>query len=141
MKILVICTGNTCRSQMAEGFLKSFDERLTVFSAGTSAEERVNPFAVRVMAEVGIDIGSQHPDPVMHYLHEDFDFVVTVCDDAKEVCPVFTGNVGKRLHIGFEDPAKVRGTQEEVLSVYRKVRDQIKENFYDFYLNTIKKNE
>ena len=141
MKILVICTGNTCRSQMAEGFLKSFDERLTVFSAGTSAEERVNPFAVRVMAEVGIDIGSQHPDPVMHYLHEDFDFVVTVCDDAKEVCPVFTGNVGKRLHIGFEDPAKVRGTQDEVLSVYRKVRDQIKENFYDFYLNTIKKNE
>ncbi len=141
MKILVICTGNTCRSQMAEGFLKSFDERLTVFSAGTSAEERVNPFAVRVMAEVGIDIGSQHPDPVMHYLHEDFDFVVTVCDDAKEVCPVFTGNVGKRLHIGFEDPAKAKGTQDEVLSVYRKVRDQIKENFYDFYLNTIKKNE
>ena len=133
MKILIICTGNTCRSQMAEGFLKSFDKKLEVFSAGTAAEGRVNPFAVKVMKEAGIDISSQKPESVDLYLADSFDYVITVCDGAKEVCPVFTGNVKHRIHIGFEDPASARGSEKEVLPVYRKVRDQIKQAFYDFY--------
>lgn len=135
MKILIICTGNTCRSQMAEGFLKSFDKELQVFSAGTSAEKHVNPFAVKAMLEAGIDVSNQKPEPVDKYLDETFDYVITVCDGAKEVCPVFTGKVRNRLHIGFEDPAGARGSEEEVMLVYRKVRDQIKEAFQDFYNN------
>jgi len=133
MKILIICTGNTCRSQMAEGFLKSFDSKLEVYSAGTAAEGRVNPYAIKVMKEAGIDISSQKPESVDLYLADSFDYVITVCDGAKEVCPVFTGNVKHRIHIGFEDPASARGSEEEVLPVYRKVRDQIKQAFYDFY--------
>ena len=132
MNILIICTGNTCRSQMAEGFLKSFDPDLKVYSAGTSAEGKVNPYAVKAMQELGIDISSQNPEPVEKYLDQNFDYVVTVCDGAREVCPVFTGNVEHKLHIGFEDPATARGTPDEVLPVYRKVRDQIKEKFYEF---------
>ena len=133
MKILIICTGNTCRSQMAEGFLRSFDSKLEVYSAGTSAEEKVNPYAVKVMKEVGIDISGQQPEPVEKYLDKSIDYVITVCDGAKEVCPVFAGDVNNRLHIGFEDPAKARGTQEEILPVYRRVRDEIREEFHKFY--------
>ncbi len=133
MKILIICTGNTCRSQMAEGFLRSFDSNLEVFSAGTIAEGKVNPHAAKVMKEVGIDITTQTSDSVKLFLDENFDYVVTVCDGAKEVCPVFTGNVKNRVHLGFEDPASAKGTEEEVLPLYRKVRDQIKERFYEFY--------
>lgn len=135
MKILIICTGNTCRSQMAEGFLKSFDADLEVYSAGTIAEGKVNPFAVKGMLELGIDINGQNPESVKKYLDKSFDYVITVCDGAKEICPVFQGDVKNRLHLGFEDPAAARGTEEEVMPVYRKVRDQIKERFYDFYLN------
>ncbi|MCB2220448.1 MAG: arsenate reductase ArsC [Bacteroidetes bacterium] len=133
MKILIICTGNTCRSQMAEGFLKSFDPKLEVFSAGTAAEDKVNPYAVNVMKEVGVDISRQVPESVEKYLAESFDFVITVCDGAREVCPVFTGIVKNRLHIGFEDPAKARGSEKEILPVYRKVRDQINKAFKEFY--------
>ena len=133
MKILIICTGNTCRSQMVEGFLKSFDSSLEVFSAGTIAEGKVNPFAIKAMKEVNIDISSQNPESVDKYLNVDFDYVITVCDGAKEICPVFTGNVKHRLHIGFDDPASARGSEEEVLPIYRKVRDQIKKRFYEFY--------
>jgi arsenate reductase len=133
-KILIICTGNTCRSQMAEGFLKSFDETLDVFSAGTKAEQSVNPFAVKVMAEKGIDISNQIPKSVDIFLKETFDYVITVCDGAKEVCPVFTGIVKHRLHMGFEDPANATGTDEEKLNVYRKVRDKIEKEFKIFYI-------
>jgi arsenate reductase (thioredoxin) len=135
IKILIICTGNTCRSQMAEGFLKSFDETLEVFSAGTKAEQTVNPFAVKVMAEKGIDISGQIPKSVIMFLHETFDYVITVCDGAKEACPVFTGNVKYRLHMGFEDPANAKGTDEEKLNIYRKVRDEIEEAFRNFHKN------
>jgi arsenate reductase (thioredoxin) len=134
-KILIICTGNTCRSQMAEGFLKSFDETLEVFSAGTKAEQTVNPFALKVMAEKGIDISGQIPKSVNMFLQETFDYVITVCDGAKEVCPVFTGNVKYRLHMGFEDPANAKGTDEEKLNIYRKVRDEIEEAFRNFHKN------
>jgi len=137
MKILIICTGNTCRSQMAEGFLKSFDKILEVFSAGTKAETTVNPYAVKVMAEKGIDISKQKPKNVDIFLKDSFDYVITVCDGAKEVCPIFIGNVKHRLHMGFEDPANATGNEEEKLFVYRKVRDEIEIEFKKFYNSII----
>jgi arsenate reductase len=133
MKILIVCTGNTCRSQMAEGFLRSFDPGLQVFSAGTEAEGDVNPFAVKAMSELGIDISGQNPEPVTRYLDREFDYVITVCDGAREACPIFTGAVKNKLHIGFEDPAAAKGNVEEVMPVYRKVRGEIKREFTKFY--------
>ena len=137
MKILIICTGNTCRSQMAEAFLKSFDDRLTVFSAGTRAEEVINPKTVIVLEEAGMDVSASVPKSVDLFLGESFDYVITVCDGAKEICPVFTGNVMNRLHIGFEDPAFYQGSPDEVLPHYRRIRDEIKGKFYDFYRNKL----
>lgn len=137
-RILILCTGNSCRSQMAEGFLKSFDKNLEVYSAGTKPAEKVNPNAIKVMNEVGIDLSSNYPKLVDQFLNETFDYVITVCDNAKETCPVFIGKVGKQLHIGFEDPADATGTEEEILSVFRKVRDEIKRDFYEFYLKELK---
>ncbi|MDZ7741108.1 MAG: arsenate reductase ArsC [Bacteroidota bacterium] len=138
MKILILCTGNSCRSQMAEGFLKSFDPELEVFSAGTEPAGKVHPKAIQVMQELDIDLSRNKPQQVEDFLNESFDYVITVCDDANESCPAFFGKVKNRLHIGFEDPAKAEGTEEEVLLVFRKVRDQIKDKFYEFYKNNIK---
>jgi len=132
-KILVLCTGNSCRSQMAQGFLKSFDNELEVYSAGTFPALKVSPYAVKVMKEIGIDIASQYPKKVDEFISQSFDYVITVCDNAKEVCPVFTGDVKNRLHIGFDDPADAIGSKDEILKVYRRVRDEIKEGFTDFY--------
>jgi arsenate reductase len=123
---------------MAEGFLKSFDERLEVFSAGTNPALRVHPKAVDVMNEIGIDISKNYPKSVERFLNQSFDCVITVCDNAKETCPVFTGNVGKHIHIGFEDPAEASGTEEEILSVFCRVRDKIKVRMTEFYNETIK---
>lgn len=131
-RILILCTGNSCRSQMAEGFLKSLNENLEVFSAGTTPADKVNPKAVQVMKEVGIDISKNYPKMVDHFLNDSFDYVITVCDNARETCPVFIGKVGKQLHIGFEDPAVATGTEEEILNVFRKVRDEIKKEFKKF---------
>lgn len=138
MKLLILCTGNSCRSQMAEGYLKSFDNRLDVFSAGTQPSGQVHPKAVQVMKEEGIDLSKNKPEPVSHYLHDAFDYVITVCEGAKESCPVFTGNVKNRLHMGFEDPAEVTGSEDFVLSEFRRIRDNIKNDFHDFYKNQIK---
>lgn len=135
MKILIICTGNTCRSQMAEGILKEISHDVEIYSAGTNAEGKVNPFAVKAMSEIGIDISNQLSEPISDYLDKSFDYVVTVCDGAKASCPVFTGSVEQRLHMGFEDPAEARGTEEEVMPVYRRIRDEIKERFSDWYLS------
>jgi arsenate reductase len=132
MKILILCTGNSCRSQMAQGFLQSFDKKLEVHSAGTKPEKQVNPNAVKVMAELGIDISHHIPKNVAMYTGESWDYVITVCDNAKESCPIFLGNVKHRLHIGFEDPAAAKGEPEYVLSVYRRIRDEIKEHFVNF---------
>ena len=137
-KILILCTGNSCRSQMAEGFLKSFDKNLEVFSAGTKPAEKVNPFAIKAMKEVGIDISNGVAENVDKYLSQSFDYVITVCDNAKETCPVFIGNVKNSLHIGFDDPADAVGTEEEVMPVYRRVRDEIKKDFYEFYKSNLK---
>ncbi len=137
-RILILCTGNSCRSQMAEGFLKSFDTELEVYSAGTNPSSHVHPKAVQVMREVGIDLSKNHPKKVDQYLNDAFDFVITVCDNAKETCPVFIGKVGKQLHIGFEDPADATGTEEEILSEFRRIRDKIKKDFFKFYLDNLK---
>ncbi|HUX61521.1 MAG TPA: arsenate reductase ArsC [Ignavibacteriaceae bacterium] len=135
MKILILCTGNSCRSQMAEGFLKSFNPDFKVYSAGTYPSSIVHPKAIKVMSEVGIDLSKNYPKSVNQFLNEPFDYVITVCDNAKETCPIFIGNVGKQLHIGFEDPAEAQGTEEEILSVFRQIRDEIKKEFYEFYKN------
>lgn len=123
---------------MAQGFLKSFDPELIVFSAGTKPAERVNPFAVRVMNEVGVDISGGIPENVEKYITKSFDYVITVCDNAKEVCPVFTGEVKHKLHIGFDDPADATGTDEEIIKVYRRVRDEIKIAFNEFHTKLLK---
>jgi len=132
-KVLILCTGNSCRSQMAEALLKSFDPSLQVYSAGTQPAQRVHPIAVQVMKEVGINLDGALPKHVEQFLNESFDYVITVCDNAKETCPVFVGKVKHRLHIGFDDPAEARGTEEEVLSVFRRVRNEIKQEFSTFY--------
>jgi len=136
-RILVLCTGNSCRSQMAEGFLKSFDSELEVYSAGTNPSSQVHPKAVLVMGEVGIDISAAKPENIDPYLDQPFDYVITVCDKARETCPLFTGNVKEQLHIGFADPAEAIGTEEEVLTIFRRVRDEIKGHFYQFYKDKI----
>ena len=141
MRILILCTGNSCRSQMAEGFLKCFDENLEVFSAGTKPAEKVNPFAIKVMSEIGIDISKSIAENVDKYISQSFDYVITVCDNAKETCPVFIGKVKHRLHIGFDDPADTVGTEEEVMPVYRRIRDEIKIDFYDFYKKNLEENK
>lgn len=132
MKVLVLCTGNSCRSQMAQGFLKSFNPGWEVLSAGTKPAERVNRYAIKVMAEVGIDITGEHPKLVDQFVEDEFDYVITVCAGAREICPVFTGKVKHRVHIGFEDPADAVGSEEEVLPEYRRVRDEIRERFRRF---------
>lgn len=118
---------------MAEGFLKSFDNSLEVYSAGVNPADKVNLKAIQVMKEVGIDISKNIPESVNKYLSESFDYVITVCDNAKETCPVFSGKVKERFHMGFEDPADAEGTEEEILNIFRKVRDEIKTSFYEFY--------
>ena len=105
MKVLILCTGNSCRSQMAHGWLQSFDATLTVCSAGTQASGKLNEKAVAVMREAGIDISHHTSDPVEKYLSEEWDYVITVCGGANEACPAFFGKVKHRLHIGFDDPS------------------------------------
>ena len=118
---------------MAEGFLKSFDSNLDVHSAGTDPAKKVSSKAIQVMNEIGIDLSANHPESVEKYLNGSFEYVITVCDNAKESCPVFSGKVGKQIHIGFEDPAEATGTEDEILSVFRRIRDEIKTSFYKFY--------
>jgi arsenate reductase len=137
-KILILCTGNSCRSQMVEGFLKSFDSELEVYSAGTYPASRINHYAIKVMDELGINISKGYPKDVNEFLYDSFDYVITVCDNAKESCPIFRGKVKKQIHIGFEDPAEAVGTEEEILSVFRRVRDEIKKDFIEFYHNELK---
>lgn len=118
---------------MAEGYLKSLDARLEVYSAGTHPAPTVHPYAIRVMEEIGIDISAQRPKPVNEFLGRSFDWLITVCDDADRNCPIFPHPVRHRVHIGFEDPARASGSEEEILAVFRKVRDQIVERFRELY--------
>lgn len=141
MKVLILCTGNSCRSQMAHGFLQSFDRQLKVYSAGTEPAEDINQKAVKVMLEAGIDISHHVPKQVNEYLSEEWDYVITVCDQANESCPLFLGKVKTRLHIGFDDPSKATGTDEFIWSEFRRVRDEIKNKFYMFYNENITKSD
>jgi len=138
MKILILCTGNSCRSQMAHGFLQSFNDNIIVCSAGTEAAGRLNSKAVQVMKEFGIDISHHTSDPVDKYLGEEWDFVITVCGGANEVCPAFIGKVETRLHIGFDDPSHAVGTDDFIMSEFYRVRNEILVEFYQFYQKEIK---
>lgn len=138
MKILILCTGNSCRSQMAQGFMQSFNKDLAVCSAGTHPSASINKKAIAVMKEVDIDISHNKPKPVEQFLSESWDFVITVCDDANEMCPVFTGKVKHRLHIGFEDPSILTGSEEYIIREFRRTRNAISKEFYDLYLEKIK---
>jgi arsenate reductase len=126
-RVLVLCTGNSCRSQMAEGWLNHrLGGQWEARSAGTAPAARVHPLAVRAMAEVGVDIAGARPEHVDAYLDEPWDLVVTVCDSALETCPVFPRPV-ERLHVAFSDPAAAEGTDDEKLAVFRRVRDLIRD--------------
>lgn len=138
MKILVLCTGNSCRSQMAHGFLQSFDSRLDIYSAGTRPTEQVNPKAVEIMAERGIDISAHTPKSVEKYLGEHWNYVITVCGGANESCPAFIGKVDHRLHIGFADPSNAKGTPEFINSEFRHIRDKIGKRFKQLYDEDLK---
>lgn len=138
MKVLILCTGNSCRSQMAHGFLQSFDPRIIVKSAGTEASGKLNHKAVEVMNEIGIDISHHTSDSVEKYLKDAWDYVITVCGGANENCPAFLGKVKKRLHIGFDDPSFAVGSEEFIQSEYYRVRDEIKNAFLKLYNNELK---
>ncbi|MCW5976825.1 MAG: arsenate reductase ArsC [Bryobacteraceae bacterium] len=133
IRVLILCTGNSARSQMSAGFLQSWDARLEVHSAGTDPSPRVNPFAIEAMKEAGVDISGGHPKSVTQFLGQPFDYVITVCDDADQNCPNSRGKVGKRLHIGFPDPARATGTDAEKLETFRRVRENIRKRFREFY--------
>lgn len=135
-RILILCTGNSCRSQMAEGYLKHFAGiKAEIYSAGIEAHG-VNPRAVATMKEDGIDISNHTSNTVDEYAHLDFDYVITVCDNARENCPYFPARV-KQLHHNFPDPAKATGTEEEITAQFRSVRNMIKaymKNFVDTHI-------
>ncbi|MDY6849973.1 MAG: arsenate reductase ArsC [Geoalkalibacter sp.] len=130
--VLFLCTGNSCRSQMAEGIVnQDFADRLQAFSAGIDPQG-LNPRAVQVMAELDIDIGAQSSDHLSLYEGQSFDYVITLCGDASESCPLFFGGV-KREHLGFPDPARAQGSEEEILDEFRRVRDEIRARLQEFF--------
>ena len=123
-RVLILCTGNSARSQMAEGLLRSMaGGRFAVFSAGTKPS-LVRPEAILAMRELGVDLSSHRSKSVDEYRDASFDFVITVCDNASESCPIFSGKA-ERIHWSFEDPAAVEGSEEVRLASFRKIRDQI----------------
>lgn len=135
-KILVLCTGNSCRSQMAEGYLRQFaGDRAEVFSAGVETHG-VNPKAIAVMKEDGVDISGHTSNNINEYRDIDFDFVITVCDNAKERCPFFP-SAAKKFHHNFPDPAKANGNDEEIRNQFREVREMIKEYSRQFVVQNL----
>ena len=133
-KILVLCTGNSCRCQMARGYLQHYgQDKVQIFSAGVEIHG-LNPFAVGIMSEDGIDISKNTSNQVDEYSNIAFDYVITVCDNAKESCPFFPTQT-KTIHHSFEDPSKASGTAKELIAEFRKVRDQIKEYSKSFIEN------
>jgi len=139
LKVLFLCTGNSCRSQMADGIINhDFTDQIVAYSAGTEPHG-LNPKAVEVMGEIGIDIGTNSSDHISQYEGQGFDYVITLCGDADEKCPAVFGGV-KRIHIGFDDPPKATGAEEEVLDVYRRVRDEIRQQLGDFFRGKLQNN-
>jgi len=136
-KVLVLCTGNSCRSQIAEGYLKYFaGNKAQIYSAGIETHG-VNPKAIEIMKRDGIDISAHTSNNVKEYTDIDFDFVITVCDNAKESCPYFPGKAVK-LHYNFPDPAKAKGTEEEVMQQFTEVREMIKQYAQNFVNKNLK---
>ncbi|HEY1040170.1 MAG TPA: arsenate reductase ArsC [Bacteroidia bacterium] len=134
-KILVLCTGNSCRSQIAEAYLRHFAKgKAEIFSAGIETHG-VNPRAVAILMEDGIDISGHTSNHIDEYKAIDFDYIITVCDNAKERCPYFPSSA-KKFHYNFPDPAKATGTEDEIMAVFRQVRILIKEYCYQFILNS-----
>lgn len=135
INVLILCTGNSCRSQMAQGWIKHFDTRnkLNVYSAGIETHG-VNPTAIRVMKEAGIDISDHTSNHIDEYRDIDFDYIITVCDHARENCPWFPSDA-QRIHQNFTDPARATGSMEEKLETFRRVRDEIKTFAQDFVRN------
>lgn len=130
-RVLILCTGNSCRSQMAEGWVNhELAGTWIARSAGTRPAEQVHPLAITAMAEVGIDISEGTPESVDRYLDAPWDLVITVCDSAKETCPIFPRPV-ESLHISFPDPADAGGSDEEIMNVFRSVRDDIRKRLVD----------
>jgi len=134
-KVLILCTGNSCRSQMAEGLLSYFSENTKVYSAGTKPE-KVNPFAIKAMGEMGIDISKNTSNHADEYANIDFDYVFTVCDNAKEICPIYP-KAKQMIHHSFTDPADATGAEQEQLKVYIKVRNQLSDYFKAFAENKL----
>ena len=126
---------------MAHGWLQILDSKLEVYSAGTKASGNLNPKAVEVMLEAGIDISHHTSDSIEKYLNSEWDYVITVCGGANESCPTFNGKVKHRLHIGFDDPSEVVGTPEFINSEFIRVRDEIKKAFYELYTSKLKSDE
>ena len=133
MNILILCTGNSCRSQMAEAWLKQINPSLSVYSAGTFPAKEIHPLAIRVMRENGIDISANKPKQVDEFLDKDWDYVISVCDNAKETCPCFTGDAKNFLHYSFEDPSKAEGEKEFIWEEFRRISLEINHIF--FFLN------
>ncbi len=130
-RLLFLCTGNSCRSQIAEGLLTNLaGDRFEAFSAGTQPTQ-LNPRAIQTMNELGIDISNHKSQSVEIFLDQKFDYVITVCDAAREACPVFS-NSKESLHWSFEDPAEATGSEEEIMKVFRRVRDQIRKRLQEF---------
>ena len=134
-QVLILCTGNSCRSQMAESLLSYFSANTKVYSAGTKPE-KVNPFAIKAMAEMGIDISQNTSNHADEYANIDFDYVFTVCDNAKEICPIYP-KAKQMIHLSFPDPADATGTQQEQLKVYVEVRNQLRDYFKAFVKNEL----
>jgi arsenate reductase len=134
-RILFLCTGNSCRSQIAEGLVNHYlGNKWQAYSAGTNPAGYVHPLAMQVMSELNIDISHQHSKSASEFRGKEFDTVVTVCDDAAENCPVWLGK-GHTVHIGFEDPVRSTGSDEERLAVFRHVRDEIRQQMFNFLVN------
>ena len=134
--VLVLCTGNSCRSQMAEVLLNhDLAGQVRALSAGTRPQPKVAENAIKALQLLDLPTDGLYPKDIDQLLDEPVDLVVTVCDNAKETCPFFTGQVDHRLHMGFEDPAEATGTEEEILLVFRKVRDQIRKEFKGFLMS------
>ena len=134
-KILVIGTGNSVRSQMAEGILFSLNPELEVYSAGTDPDDKINPLTIDVMDEIGIDISRHIPKSVDDFLDQSFDYAITVCDNAKETDIPFTGNIREKFHISIEDPTETKGSEEEKLKAFRQAREEIRERLGEFFHN------
>jgi len=125
-KVLVLCTGNSCRSQMAEGLINArLSDQFVAYSAGTQPSGYVHPRAIAVMGELGIDLSQNESKSTELFRGQYFDYVITVCDSARETCPVWLEQAGQKTHIGFYDPAEATGTDEEVTAVFRQIRDEI----------------